>query len=520
MLTTRLSTLKKVVEMEKHTTASRHHLLAEFCEFLSKSMGLYFHRDEIQEFERKLSPIPEAFGFPNLEECLEWLMKEPLNEKKITILARYLTVGETYFFRDTSLFKALEEKILPELLHSRAGKNQHLKIWCAACCSGEEPYSIAILLNRLIPNLQEWNIEILGTDINSQFLAKARKGIYKEWSFRSMSTEFKNFYFTKSAEGRYTLAPEIRKLVTFRYLNLAGDAYPSETTGTENVDIILCNNVLIYFSPDTINGIVKKLTASLNKSGLLIVSPIEVPYVEEPHLHAIKIYDSTLFVKGNKKPHFAETFVASQAVTEKTQDYSTIQVELPAFLNLEHPLLEFNFQAPPTGAAVPAKKPITQPEKGPGIIVHSNENDVQTSQTTSQDPSNELKDIMIQTRLHANKGELELANKCCMKALSMEKLDSGLHFLHASILLELDRVPEALEACKRSLYLDSDFVIAQFTMGNLLLKMNRVKEARRHFDNAYQLLKKYKDDDTLPATEGMMAKSMRELITIIQDRIV
>jgi len=101
------------------------------------------------------------------------------------VLASHLTIGETYFFRDSGTFQALEEHILPELIRQRRGKNQQFRIWSAACATGEEPYSVAILLQKLIVNLDGWNISILATDINPQAIKKARLGIYNNWSFRS-----------------------------------------------------------------------------------------------------------------------------------------------------------------------------------------------------------------------------------------------------------------------------------------------------------------------------------------------
>lgn len=515
--------------MSKTPRPTDPQILRRFGQLISDVMGIHFQDTKAEEFERKITPLAAAFGFKNLKECLEWLMNEPLNEDKIAILAHHLTVGETYFFRDSSLFQALEEKILPELIHSHEGTDRKLNIWCAACCTGEEPYSIAILLDRLIPNLADWDITILGTDINPEFLAKARKGIYKEWSFRAMDKGVRERYFTKTSEGRYSLDNKIKGMVTFQYLNLVEDSYPSEASKTQQVDIILCNNVLIYFSPETIHGVVAKLTGALKTGGMLIVSPIEVPFVEDPHLTTIKIFDSTLFLKGQKVPKFID---ASRTAPHKSKGHSpsTMHVELPAFLNLPQQILEFNFQAPIPTAESHSKKPaveenapiaIPQPSKqSPIETVEELEKRLIPIQNKLQGLQDQLKDVIQLARTYANQGKLELAHSWCMKALAIEKLDSALYFLHASILQELNRIQEATESCKRSLYLDPDFAVAQFMMGNLLLKSGKKQEAKRHFRNTLDLLKKYGEQDVLPSSEGMTAKNLSEMITSMQDKIV
>lgn len=122
-----------------------------------------------------------------MESCLQKLASSLLTRNQVKILAGHLTVRETYFFRDKIHFEALRGYLLPGLIDARRKSNRCLRIWSAGCATGEEPYSIAILLSKMIPDIEDWDITILATDINPIFLQKASEGLYSEWSLRSVS---------------------------------------------------------------------------------------------------------------------------------------------------------------------------------------------------------------------------------------------------------------------------------------------------------------------------------------------
>lgn len=231
-------------------------------------------RERWHDLERRLGSAAREFGFKDIEACIQWLMSAPLTKSQIEILASYLTVGETYFFREKKSFEILEEQILPELIHSRQAERR-LRIWSAGCCTGEEPYSLAILLSKMIFDLKDWNITILATDINPRFLQKATEGVYSEWSFRGTPPWIKEKYFKRTQKGHFEILPPIKEMVMFSHLNLAEDTYPSFLNNTNGLDIIFCRNVLMYFTPECVKKVIKNLYCSLMEGGWLIVSPSE-----------------------------------------------------------------------------------------------------------------------------------------------------------------------------------------------------------------------------------------------------
>lgn len=175
----------------------------------------------------------------------------------------YLTINVSEFWRNPEQWKVLEEEILPKLIKNQ-GKN--LKIWSAACSTGDEPYSLVMLLSKFVPLS---NIKIIATDIDKQVLEKARVGLYNEKSISGLPAEFKNKFFSKVGASNYQIIPEVKKCVDFREHNLLKDEYPS------NLDMIVCRNVLIYFTDDAKNEIYTKFNRALKKDCYLFVGSTE-----------------------------------------------------------------------------------------------------------------------------------------------------------------------------------------------------------------------------------------------------
>ncbi len=232
---------------------------SQLSEFIAEKMALHFPRERWEDLQRGLASAAQEFGHADAAECIDWLLAAPSTQAQLQVLASHLTIGESYFLRDRPTLEALTGHIVPELIRARRGREQRLRIWSAACCTGEEPYSLAILLHEALPELHDWQVTITATDINPRFLHKAAAGIYGEWSFRDAPPWLKQRYFTPTADGRYAIAPRIKKLVNFAYLNLAQDVYPSLATDTNAMDVIFCRNVLMYFTPAQIRTVIGHL---------------------------------------------------------------------------------------------------------------------------------------------------------------------------------------------------------------------------------------------------------------------
>ncbi|HXG51695.1 MAG TPA: protein-glutamate O-methyltransferase CheR, partial [candidate division Zixibacteria bacterium] len=270
-------------------------MLARLRELLAERMGIHFSAERVSDLERAMESAAREAGYSSTEACLQELLSSPWKRTQIELLARHLSVGETYFFRDKKIFETLERHVLPELIRSRDQKR--LRIWSAGCATGEEPYSVAILLRRSLPDLADWHVTILATDINPSFLEKARRGVYSEWSFRDAPRWLKEHYFRRRREGLYEIGPEVREMVVFSYLNLAEDQYPSLLTNTNAMDLVLCRNVLMYFAAEKARSVLDRLHRALVDGGWLITSPSEVSDTLVRRFRRVSFDDATLYKK-------------------------------------------------------------------------------------------------------------------------------------------------------------------------------------------------------------------------------
>lgn len=251
-------------------------LLFDLSECVAGQMGLHFPRERWRELESGIRSAARELGIAEVTSWARSLLATPLTKHQVEILASEFTIGETYFLRDKRGFEIIGERVLPELIRARRGIGQRLRIWSAGCCTGEEPYSIAILLDRALPDLSDWQVTILATDINPRFLQKAAEGVFSEWSFRDAPVWLKERYFQPVTGRRYAILPRIRERVAFAYLNLADDVYPSLAGNTNAMDLILCRNVLMYFVPERAEKVVDNFCRSLVEGGWLVVSAVEI----------------------------------------------------------------------------------------------------------------------------------------------------------------------------------------------------------------------------------------------------
>ncbi|MCD6505971.1 hypothetical protein J7M22_05020 [Candidatus Poribacteria bacterium] len=193
---------------------------------------------------------------------------ERIGELDSSRLLDEVLVGESYFFRDQGQFDAFFKEVLPIL--ERSKKDKRLSIWSAGCSTGEEPYSIAMTIDRYGLYQKGWKVSILGTDLSRKAIKRAREGIYTEWSFRNTPGGIIDRYFVQLGENGYRIRDEIKGRVSFGVMNLMDTfAYPT------GLDIIFCRNVLIYLDRDVIGGIINGFHRSLREGGWLFVGPGE-----------------------------------------------------------------------------------------------------------------------------------------------------------------------------------------------------------------------------------------------------
>src|SRR5882724_4737461 len=237
---------------------------------LVESTGLAYYADKDSDLARR---VGRRFSTIGVQDCASYLdiLNDPLRgpSERDQLIAE-ITIGETYFFRHREHFDALRDVVLPDLI-LRKQASRSLRIWCAGCADGPEPYSLAILLQReMAHQFRGWNVTILGTDINRQSLARAREGCFEDWALRSISEDVKHACFLR--EGKlWRIAPEYKQDVSFQYHNLVEHQVPSLLNNLSAFDLIVCRNVMIYFGPDLMRRMIQQFHASLISGAWLLV---------------------------------------------------------------------------------------------------------------------------------------------------------------------------------------------------------------------------------------------------------
>jgi len=238
-------------------------------DFINSQCGLYFDLSSKFLLEKRLSRRVQEHRLSSFKEYHFYLLYDKNRTEELNFVTDILTTNETYFFREEYQLSAFKEEILPELISRK--KEKVLRIWSAGCSTGEEPYSIAILVMES-GLFNSWKVEIIGSDISQRVLHAARRGVYSESSFRTTPEKYKQGFFYRGDDGKYSIINEVRDLVTFGKINLLDqvriDLIPA-------VDIIFCRNVIIYFDIETKKRVIENFYNKLGVSGYLLLGHSE-----------------------------------------------------------------------------------------------------------------------------------------------------------------------------------------------------------------------------------------------------
>lgn len=237
------------------------------------------HKDYLATLH--LDRIASESGFDSIAALIEYLKSTSFGNLHLRAIEA-LVINETSFFRDRSPFQALETSILPALIQSRLNQ-QTINIWCAACSTGQEPYSIAMLIREAFPQLSTWTIRLIATDFSKQALDRAQKGQYTNLEVsRGLPLELRDRYFHKTGQS-WQISNDIQRMVEFRQMNLI-----HSWSSLPKMDIIFLRNVLIYFDIDTKRSILNKVQRYLQADGYLFLGGGETTFHIDPRFEAVQ----------------------------------------------------------------------------------------------------------------------------------------------------------------------------------------------------------------------------------------
>jgi chemotaxis protein methyltransferase CheR len=484
-------------------------LLVRFDAFLARQLGLCFGPERWDDLRRGLDSASRDLDFADPAACVQWMLTAPLTRRQIDVLVGHLTVGETYFLRDPRTFEILQSQVLPELIRQRRTGTPRLRIWSAGCASGEEAYSLAIALTRTLPDWKQWQITVLATDINAGLLQKAEEGEYREWSFRGAPAWLKEQYFEPAGEKRYRIVPTIKRLVTFSYLNLADDVYPSLLNDTNAMDLILCRNVVMYFAPQQAKMVFEKLHRSLVDGGWFVCSPAESMYLAGLDMAPAELPGAVFYRRQRREAGVSPGWTGPGRHVPRGKP-----ADPPPRRASVSPQPQRSAKSEARDARVPAEYESASQKYREGRYVEA----AADLESLIQRVPGDVEALDLLARAYADQGNLTAALAWCDRAIGVEKLRAGSHYLRATILQEIGWIEEAVQSLKRALYLDPQFVLAHVGLGSLARHQGNAPAAAKHFANALDLLSAYPSDAMVAESDGVTAGRLREIVSVMNNQ--
>lgn len=452
--------------------------------------GMAFYRERDDDFSRVLT---ERLATVGVRDCATYLERLQ-DSKELEELIADLTIGETYFFRYREQFEALRDIILPQVIE-RNRDRKRLRIWSAGCSTGPEPYTVAIILKqRFGHRIEGWDVSIIGTDINQRFLAKAREGLYEEWAFRATPDAMRNACFLREGK-RWRIAPEYRRLVEFQFHNLVDDPIPSPRHGLVDVDVIMCRNVVIYFTTDTFRQIIDRFHGTLNGDGWLVVGHSELNTELFRAFRTVEAPGAVLYQKSD------------QICADNRFDFAAFAAELAAAQSLELPSLSdlpsLEEMPPPFPAPLPESPFLASLSEPVSLAAPVAANDREPAES----PLRELKRL-------ADQGAWVEAMRVCRRLLDADPLDAAVHLHHGLLLEHMRQIGQAEEALRRALYLDRTLALAHFHLGRLAVDQGDRIAAARAFRNAARLLDGKAEAELVEGSDDLSVAELNGLLAL------
>ncbi len=446
---------------------------ARLRELLKAAAGLVFDESRRESLAYSLTERMRRTGVERVSDYLDAVT--PASSPERQRLLDEVTIQETHFFRNPPQMRALRTHVLPELLRHAEGSGRRLRIWSAGCSTGEEPYTIAMMLRELLPTTAGWDVEVLATDISEQALQAARRATYGPRAVQLASPQVVDRFFVRNGDGRYEVRPEVRDLVRFRHHNLVNDPVPGDA-----LDLILCRNVTIYFDRDTTRDLMARMHRGLRDGGYLFLGHSETLWQvsAEFRLVALGTGDSAAFVY--RRLDGAPPERRSVLPDRRTLD--------------ERPLPAGQRRAGPRRARLPR----------PEVVV--------PRQASSEDG-------VAAVRVALEQGRYEDAARLARLAGDADPLRAELHYLHGLALVDLGRDDEALSALRRAVYLEPDAGLAHFLLAGALDRTGDAAAAAREYRAAAQTLGRRPGDDSAPELGGRSVRELAALCAQLEGRL-
>jgi chemotaxis protein methyltransferase CheR len=417
------------------------------------------------------------------------LLVGPSGSHERQALLDEVTIPETHFFRNPPQIRALRKYVLPELLR-QAAAGKKLRVWSAGCSTGEEAYTIAILIRELLPASVDWDIKVIATDVSTRALTAGQNAHYGERAFvMTDPLDLSRWFVLDTATGSWVVRDEVRDLVEFRHHNLVNDAPPFDEG---EVDLILCRNVTIYFDRETTRRLMKRLHTRLRDGGYLFLGHAETLWQISDDFSLVSLGDAFVYRRLDEEPESDER----RAVLP---DRRTENEPRPTRADRRRSDTDRRGRSPDAvdipklTRLVPPAMPVT-PEPAPPI-------------PPSRDPLDAVRAALVE-------GRYDEAADVAAEVVATTPLWPQAHYLQGVALTNLGRDADALIVLRKTVYLDPEHGFAHFLLGGALERLGEPVAASRSYRAAANTLGQRKLDGVAPELGG---RSVAELAALCMD---
>jgi len=520
---------------------------------IAERFGIYIRSQDDAPFSKKIHGRVQTLKLSTYESYCDLLTSATdMSQSEWRELIHQVTIAETYFMRDKGHIYLLQSNILPELVKAQQA-NKSLRIWSAGCSTGEEAYSIAILLQEIIPDIQNWRLQIIGSDLNPEVVQKARQAVYSEWSLRSLTDKQKSLYFTRQGT-LWRLNENLRKMVTFYSNNLIDDDFGRTSTDFHNFDLILCRNVFIYFEPQAIKKVLRRFHAALKNNCYLItghmelhgqrlqglkvnVFPDAVVYQKDPtNVFGTNSYDSNTYTSPNfrdyaatnanpPQPNHANIYTSPSSLNTAQPQYSSATTspspELTnstweTYRHASHNLADRIAPSPQSHDLLEIKTDWDRLAAAESAISRAAYREALRYLEQIQEKRLHFPKIhQLSAITYANLGELKSAYHHCEEAIKLNPNSPRIYYLMAHIADEMGKYDQVKQLLKKAIYLDLYFVAAYLALGDIYGRESDRDRSLKMYRSTIDILKALPSNEIVPETDLTPA----ELIPQVEERM-
>ncbi|HEX9602750.1 MAG TPA: CheR family methyltransferase [Myxococcales bacterium] len=463
-----------------------------FRELVSRRLGLHFDDGKLDFLGDVLRKRLGATQCPEPASYLDRLGAAPA---ELRAVAQQLTVSETYFFRNADHQRAFVETAVRDRMRARAAQ-RHLRILSAGCASGEEAYTLAILLRDCVPELEGWNVELRGIDVNPAMIAKAQRARYSAWSLRQTPPEVRDRWF-RPAGGEYELVEPVRAMAAFEERNLIEDDASFWRAGA--FDVVFCRNVVMYFAPEVVREVISRIARALRPDGYLFLGHAETLRGVSAEFHLRHTHDTFYYQRRSEseapatRPPRAEVPPGPPASATRPEDpswFEAIQRAADRIAVLtDRPLR--NGAAEAAASSPPPARTRDRPDLTGASDLLRQERYGEALQALHRLPTESRADpdaLLLRAVLLTSSGDLAEATRACRQLLALDELNAGAHYVMALCSEHAGDPRAAAEHDDIAAYLDPNFAMPHLHRGLLARRAGDLAAARGEFERACRLL--------------------------------